>query len=379
MKSNWNSNNKESILPEQDSIKKTLLLTIGFGGAFGLIVTVFVFSMHGFPAPFLFYIAIIPLFCAFVAGLAGISSVFINRLLLKIGVLNLIKRQIIGVIIVIIIAMTIGLWSAAALGFFKFNNLPFVLTTSVIGFIFGVVILFVDRRLWKMRQQVLTLELENKYLADLAEKDQQLQEITKNLVITEERNRLARELHDSISQGLHGIIFTLHSLRKHIQTYDDRTKEIIDHLEITADTTLSELRAMIFELKPSLLEERGLIEALNLHCELFAKRLKVKCECNVDKVGLTPQQEMAVYRIVQEALANIQQHAGANQVLVKLFSEANRVVLHIVDNGKGFIVEEIKRGNGLDNMIARCRENAGTLKIESQPGHGTKIDAVFTI
>jgi signal transduction histidine kinase len=366
---------------ERDSIRKAFFLTTGVGGSFGLLVTIIISSMYGFPAPVLPYIVGIPFFCASIAGLAGISSVYVSRFLLKIGIINSVTRQIIGVIIVILIAMTFGLSAGAYFGFINFKDkLPFIATTAIIGFVFGLIVTLVDRRLWKMRQQVLTLEIENKYLAELAEKDQQLQETTKNLIITEERNRMARELHDSISQGIHGIIYTVHSLKQHLRAEDDKTKEILAHLEITAVSTLSELRAMILELKPSLLEEHGLEEALKLHCELFAKRLKLKCDLSLEKIdGITPQQEMAVYRIIQEALANIQQHAGADQVFVKLTFEGNHLKLMIQDNGGGFILEKVKRGNGLDNMEARCRENAGLLKIESKPNQGTTIEATFSI
>jgi signal transduction histidine kinase len=372
---------KSNVLPEQESVRKAFILTAGVGGSFGLLTMVIISSMYGFPAPILPYIIGIPLYCASIAGIAGISSIYISRFLLRIGIINLVTRQIIGVILVISIAMTLSLSVGVYFGFINFKDkLPIFATTAIIGFVIGLIVTLVDRRLWKMRQQVLTLEIENNYLAELTEKDQQMQKITKNLIITEERNRMARELHDSISQGIHGIIYTVHSLRQHLQTEDAKAKEILDHLEITADTTLNELRAMILELKPSLLEERGLAEALKLHCELFAKRLKIKCDLSLEKIdGMTPQQEMTVYRIVQEALANIQQYARADQVLIVLSSEGNQLKLKIQDNGEGFILEKVKRGNGLDNMEARCRENAGLLKIESKPGQGTTIEATFSI
>ncbi|MGE5607064.1 MAG: sensor histidine kinase, partial [Bacteroidota bacterium] len=291
------------------------------------------------------------------------------------------KRQIIGVVIVVLIAITLGLSIAAHFGFIKSKDqLPFVATTSVIGIIFGMVVTLVDSRLWKMRQKVLALEIENKYLAELAEKDRQVQETTKDLIIAEERNRMARDLHDSISQGIHGIIFAIHSLRQQLGNSNQRTTEILDHLERTADTTLGELKAMILELKPSMLEEKGLVEAVKLNCELLAERFGIKMDLRLkNNTGLTPGQEIALYRIIQEAFANIQKHAGAKQVQVSLESgEKQQVRLMIQDDGRGFDMGQIHRGNGLNNMEARCLENNGTLKIITQPGAGTRIEAIFS-
>ncbi|HEX7713018.1 MAG TPA: sensor histidine kinase [Bacillota bacterium] len=370
--------NKLNNPPERDNIRKVLPLTTGFGGFFGLVVTFLIFSMYGFPTSILPFIIGVPLFCACIAGLAGVIDIYINRFLTKIGIINSLKWQIIGIVFVILITMTLGLSIAAYFGFIK-DQVPFVATTSIIGLIFGIIVGMIDHYLWRMRQKVLTLEIENKYLAELAEKDQQVQETTKNLIIAEERNRMARDLHDSISQGIHGIVYTIHSLRQELGNGTQRTAEILDHLERTADATLSELKTMIMELKPSLMEEKGLTEAIRLNCDLLAERFGIKMDLRLDSnTGLSPGQEIALYRIIQEALANIQKHAGAKQVQVSLESgEKQQVRLMIQDDGRGFDMGQIHRGNGLNNMEARCLENHGTLKIITRPGAGTKIEARF--
>lgn len=373
--------NQPNILPKQDSIPKVLSLTSGFGGVFGLLITILVFSLNGFQGPIFLYFLGVPIFCALIAGLAGLSSLYLDRFSKKHGLTNSKKWQFIGIVIAILLAMTFGLSTAAYFGFLNVKEqLPFILTTSIIGLVFGIVITIVDERLWNMRRKVLILELKNKYLAELAEKDHRLQETAKNLIVAEERNRMARELHDSISQGIHGIIYTSHTLKQHLHPEDQKAKAILEHLITTSETTLNELRAMILELKPSLLEERGLAEALKLHCQLFAERLKIKCLLNLDQFErATPQQEMAIYRIVQEALANIQQHAEANEVNIYLTQEGTNLKLIIKDNGKGFDMEGIKHGNGLCNMESRCQENDGTLRIKSIPDQETTIEAVFPI
>jgi signal transduction histidine kinase len=124
-----------------------------------------------------------------------------------------------------------------------------------------------------------------------------------------------------------------------------------------------------------------LAEALKIHCDLYAQRLKVGFQIQLERItGLSPAQEMAIYRVVQEALVNIQKHAAANRVLISLTAEnENRIKLVVKDNGKGFNLELIQCGNGLDNMVSRCRENNGTFKIIAKHGAGTCIEAVFTI
>lgn len=372
---------QSNTLSKQDSIQKVLIQTTGFGGAFGLLVTILTFSRYGFEEPVYLYLTGIPLFCALIAGFAGLSNVYLDRFLLNHGPANSKKKQLIGVGLTILISMFLGLSAAAYLGFFNLKEqLPFIVTTTIIGLVLGMIVAIIDDHIWNIRRKLLTLEMENKYLAELAEKDRQIQETTKNLIVAEERNRMARELHDSISQGIHGIIYTAHSLKEQLPEEDNKTGKILEHLLTTAEITLNELQAMILELKPSLLEKRGLTEALKYHCELFTQRLKIKCILSIgDICEITSRQEMAVYRIVQEALSNIQQHAGANEVTINLFQEGDYLKLIITDNGRGFEMKGINHGNGMYNMESRCLENVGNLRVESIPGRGTKIKAIFQI
>jgi signal transduction histidine kinase len=372
---------QKTTLIKQENIGRVLIQTGGFGGIFGLFVMLLISSRHGFTEPIFFYILGVPLFCAIIAILAGLSNAYLDRFLQNHGLFNSKTRQPVTIGLTIIIAISIGLSPAAYFGFLNLKEqFSFVITAIIIGFILGMAVAMIDDYLWNMRRKVLTLELENKYLAELTEKDEQLQETFKNLIIAEERNRMARELHDSVSQGIQGILYTAHSLKEHLRPKEEQTGKILEHLLITAETTLNELRTMIFELKPSLLEERGLAEAVKIQCDLFARRLKVKCNFAIGKIsGITAQQEMAVYRIVQEALANIQQHAGADQINVSLYMEENNLKLIIKDNGKGFDIKEVTHGNGLDNMRSRCLENNGVFSIESIPNEGTTIEAIFSV
>jgi signal transduction histidine kinase len=216
------------------------------------------------------------------------------------------------------------------------------------------------------------------FLEELSDKNKKLQEATRKLVLTEERNRLGRDLHDSVSQGLHGLVFAIHSLKNELPEPTTRVLEIIKHMEVTANATLDELRTMIGELKPSLLAEEGLKEALEVTINLFSQRSKIPVEVTVNLPDIIdPEVEMGIYRIVQEALANVEKHANANQVSMKLSSADDQLVLTIRDDGRGFIRKKITTGNGLENMRRRVEELAGVSTIISKPGIGTTVIAKF--
>lgn len=375
--------NKQKKIPEKSYTLKVIARYSLASGLFGLFVMIIYNTSKGvgFNTSTWPFIIGISVFCALTSSLAILGSFYLNYLLLKIGIANWVTRQIIDSIFVVLLSIIMCIELTFILNIhIILRQLPFIVTVFVLGCAFGVLLAIMTYRFDKIRQKVSVLEIENKYLAELAEKDQQLKETIKNLAIGEERTRLARELHDSISQGIHGIIFCIHSLRQQSGIDEPKTVEILNHLQKTADSTLDELRAMILELKPSLLEDQGLTTALKNHCELFARRSQININLQLQSTsGLTPGQEMAIYRIAQEALANIQQHAGADQVNISVVKEKQQVRLRIRDNGKGFNKEKIKRGNGLGNMETRCLENAGVLNILTKPGSGTIIEAVFEI
>jgi len=135
---------------------------------------------------------------------------------------------------------------------------------------------------------------------------------------------------------------------------------------------------MILELKPSLLNEKGLIEALRMHCELFSQRQGIQVDLSLeDAPGLSPEQQVAVYRIAQEALANVQRHSGASRVSLSLTRRDGKFVLTVTDNGSGFNPELSHSGVGLRSMEARCSRNGGMFRVMSSPGAGTTVEASF--
>jgi signal transduction histidine kinase len=247
-----------------------------------------------------------------------------------------------------------------------------VIMALVLGLSFGGIYALYAYRINRMEERMAFLET-------LAEKNKRIQEATRTIAIIQERNRMSRELHDSISQGLHGIYFSLHSLRKELSDPSTQVSRILNHLEETLQATQDELRAVIDELKPSLLTEKGLEQSLKYLGDLLAHRQQIPVKIATDLQGeLSAETELALYRIAQEAFANIEQHAEAQEVdLVLKQEETGGLILTISDHGKGFDLSQVSGGNGLNNMKRRAEENGGQIMIDSLPGRGTAITVTF--
>jgi len=197
------------------------------------------------------------------------------------------------------------------------------------------------------------------------------------LAVIEERNRLARELHDSVTQALYGV--TLHAEAAFRQLKSHKTKLAIDQLEelkATAQEALREMRLLIFELRPSVVELQGLIPALRARLEAVEERAGIQVEMNIDdRLILSDRVQDGLYRIAQEALNNALKHAKANQIILNLTGEISHVVLEIKDDGIGFNPEEAVEGGGLglDGIIERAELLGADLTLDSWPERGTTI------
>jgi signal transduction histidine kinase len=197
------------------------------------------------------------------------------------------------------------------------------------------------------------------------------------LAVVEERNRLARELHDSVTQALYGI--TLHAEAAYRQLDADNLELATDQLvelRNTAQEALREMRLLIFELRPSVVEMQGLVPALRARLEAVEERAGMRVEMNlVENLELSDQVQDSLYRIAQEALNNSLKHAKANQVILNLIAGDSKAIMEIVDDGVGFNPEEEIEGGGLglDGIIERAELINGKLTIDSRPGKGTTI------
>jgi signal transduction histidine kinase len=197
------------------------------------------------------------------------------------------------------------------------------------------------------------------------------------LAVVEERNRLARELHDSVTQALYGI--TLHAeaaFRQMQANKPDLVNEQLSELRNTAQEALREMRLLIFELRPSVVEMQGLVPALRARLEAVEERAGMTVEMNLDEnLALSDRVQDGFYRIAQEALNNALKHARADHITLNLSSNPSKVILEIKDDGVGFKPdEEIEGGGlGLDGIIERADLLGGELVLDSWPGKGTTI------
>ncbi len=223
------------------------------------------------------------------------------------------------------------------------------------------------------------MEDEMAVLRTLHEKQQELQDVQRRLAMTEERNRMSRELHDSVAQGLQGMLLSLGTLRRRLTDPAADTTEILDHLELSARTTLDDLRCLITELSPSLLTEEGLMRSLQIQADLFSARNGIPVQADLRLSGpLPPARELVIYRIAQEALANVEKHAQAASVSLALTGGPQETTtLTIRDDGRGMDPRQNFRGHGLSNMRRRAEEAGAAFRLDTGPLQGTTISIRF--
>ena len=203
-----------------------------------------------------------------------------------------------------------------------------------------------------------------------------LYEQAQELAALQERQRLARELHDSVSQALYGISLWAHTVREALESSEpEQAEAAIEDVLALAEAGLAEMHALIFELRPESLETEGLVAALTKQVEALRARYKLTVEADlVDEPDLSLEKKEALYRIAQEALHNIVKHARASNVVLRLARQESEVFLEVCDNGKGFDPTGPFPGHlGVRSMRERVAKIGGTLSIKSAPGQGTCI------
>jgi PAS domain S-box-containing protein len=203
----------------------------------------------------------------------------------------------------------------------------------------------------------------------------QLRERVRETAVLEERQRLARELHDSVTQGLFSLkLFAEAANRQLAAGAIEMASAHLRELRATAGEALAEMRLLVFELRPPLLEERGLAAALRTRLDAVEARSGLTTTSDLDeRLRLTAPIEQEIYRIAQEALNNVLKHAHASRVSVTFQGDQQVVRLEIVDDGEGFDSHKASGGYGIESMRERARRLGGTLLVESAPGRGTHL------
>ncbi|MCC6905362.1 MAG: GAF domain-containing sensor histidine kinase [Anaerolineae bacterium] len=196
-----------------------------------------------------------------------------------------------------------------------------------------------------------------------------------------ERKRIARELHDDTGQALTAIGLGLRGMKKMVLKNPAVAEQQVAQLEAITTHALEELRHLISDLRPSHLDDLGLVSALRWYAEEAGRRsaLKVKVQAHGEIARLSPELETTLFRIAQEAVGNVIKHAGAERVTISLTYERDVIRLSIEDDGHGFdtaavLKPDSRRAWGLLGIQERLSLAAGEFEIHSTPGQGTRLE-----
>jgi len=219
--------------------------------------------------------------------------------------------------------------------------------------------------------------------AGIAIENAQLYEQAKQIAVFEERQRLARELHDSITQSLYGMGMYAQAANAQLSKAEwSQVSKHIKQIEETAEEALTEMRLLLFELRPPVLEDEGLEAALQSRLSMVENRSGLQAEFNTTLTKrLPPLTEEILYRIAQEAFTNVLKHAHASKIQVSLNQENDQIIMGIKDDGVGFDNSSATQKGclGLISMQERAEAAGGHLAVDSHTGSGTAIRVVVPI
>jgi two-component system, NarL family, sensor histidine kinase LiaS len=215
-----------------------------------------------------------------------------------------------------------------------------------------------------------------KSLQRLADEKSELAERAHGAAVMEERQRLARDLHDSVSQQLFALNMLSSAAYKNIGENPDKAEGIIKQVAVIAAKAQGEMRALLLHLRPIDLKGESLREALTILIQELKEKTQLEIEAAFDGIeNLSKGTETHMFRIIQESLSNILRHSKATKVKIITEKKAGFVTLYISDNGKGFNLSDSKMTSyGLQTMKERAEEIGGYFQIRSKEEEGTYID-----
>jgi signal transduction histidine kinase len=213
--------------------------------------------------------------------------------------------------------------------------------------------------------------------AGLAIETARLYEREEQIAVMQERNRLARDLHDSVTQSLYGVTLYVEVAAQLLKSGElEKTGKNLKELKKMALDALAEMRLLIYELRPSVFEQEGLVAAIQARLDAVEGRVGLETNLVIEgEISLPPQVEEGLYRITQEALNNVLKHSHASSVTLTLAQDEQTIHLEVADDGVGFDPVKICEAGclGLRGMQERAQEMEAELEIVSQVGRGAKI------
>jgi len=236
----------------------------------------------------------------------------------------------------------------------------------------------------RMTQQVEARNQQNRELSEqLQQQSMQRGRLLRRLITAQEdeRMRVARELHDELGQSLTGLALRAEALERHLPGADDSGKSILDQIRSLITDTTEQMYEVIMDLRPSMLDDLGLVSALNAYTERAldgsGMTFAINDQCFDDR--LPPAIETALFRVLQEGITNVIRHADASHIEITLSCNDGLLEGSLADDGRGFEPDTFQlngqrpRGLGLLGMHERINQCGGKMAIDSAPGHGTRI------
>lgn len=232
----------------------------------------------------------------------------------------------------------------------------------------------------KLNQLQEKIRKQAEYAQSLATKRAEEREKSLQEIVVQERNRLARELHDSVSQQLFAASMMMSAINESQAALDEKVKKQLHLVENMIQQSQLEMRALLLHLRPVALKGKSLLEGIEELLEELKLKVPMEISWKVENFKLDKGVEDQLFRILQESVSNTLRHSKANQLQVMLIKRDNNVILRVVDDGVGFDVNRVKTGSyGLQNMEERALEIGGTMKIISLPNEGTRLEVKVPI
>jgi signal transduction histidine kinase len=245
--------------------------------------------------------------------------------------------------------------------------------TVILAITLSVGVLFAAFTIWRTLR--LERELEQRYQEVLGTQ-QELKELSARLLSAqeEERRAISRELHDEVGQSLSALLMEAGNAAARVPPGASDVRQHVDSIKKLAEASVAIIRNMTLLLRPSMLDDFGLVPALEWHARELSKRTGIRVHVAAEEsAGELPDSlKTCIYRVVQEALHNCARHAQARVVRVAVSREDSRILLTVEDDGRGFEAGRV-RGLGLVGMEERVRHLGGEFQVRSRPGSGTRV------
>ena len=231
------------------------------------------------------------------------------------------------------------------------------------------------------RTLLMEAELQQRYEEGMRAR-QELQELSARLLSAqeEERRNISRELHDEVGQSLSALLMEAGNAAARVSPDSTEVRRHVESIKRLAEASVQVIRNMSLLLRPSMLDDLGLVPALEWQAREVSKRTGLRVQVTADENAseLPDDHKTCIYRVVQEALHNCARHAQAHNVTVEVLQQHTQILLSVVDDGRGFDARRV-RGLGLVGMEERVHHLGGALRVKSQPDSGTTIAVVLPL